>query len=280
MNSPHSASYRPPSTAAAPRFRTPDQRRRLSRAFRTGALAYDAARPGYPEQVYDLLHRHLAPLPSPQIVDVGAGTGKLTCGLEQRGNRVVAVEPSADMARVLSTRHGLPAVMGRAEALPLAASALDAAAFAQTWHWVDPQLAGAELDRVLRPRGVVLLVWNTLDVAGPWVLRLSRIMHSGDVLAEGFFPRTATPWEVADTWRGRWADPLAAQDLFALAATRSYWLRSGPKDRARLRGNLEWYLYEHSGLNPEDEVALPYRTDAFVLTRRHQPDARRTARLN
>ena len=285
------------SRQAQPRFRSSAQRARSAGAFVGSPRAYDDARPGYPGEVLDLLSGRQV------VLDVGAGTGKLAAPLASRGHRVVGLDPSAEMAGFLRGSAGIPAVRARAEALPLADASVDAAACAQTWHWLQhppprpaagpaggarrggagEAAAGAErgpwpghpaacreLDRVVRPGGVVVLAWNTIDVADPWVLRLARIMHSGDVLAEGFVPKTAGPWRVAETLRLRWAQEKTFADLVELTRTRSYWLRSGEEIRSRVESNLEWYFFEHTGLSEDEAVALPYRTDAFVLRRAAQ----------
>lgn len=262
----HYPAYRPPSRREQPKFRSAEHRGRSGAAFRRGASTYHDVRPGYPDTAIELLTTRLSS--GARVADIGAGTGILTRQLVAADLDTWAIEPSRDMARTLRSHLNVPLVRARAEATGLGASIIDAACLAQTWHWVDTQRACVELDRLVAPGGAVLLVWNTLDVADPWVLRLARIMHSGDVLAEGFRPAVADPWEIAEEWRGRWADELHARDVFTLTATRSYWLRANEKTRRRVRGNLEWYLYEHSGLRPESPVALPYRTDAFLLFRR------------
>ncbi|WPF67140.1 MULTISPECIES: class I SAM-dependent methyltransferase [unclassified Corynebacterium] len=247
-----------PSRAEQPHFRTPQQRRAAARAFETGARAYHDARPGYPEEIIALLRG------AHTVVDIGAGTGKLTAALA-RYHEVFALDPSAEMIHLAA--HHAPAWRATAEHTGLADNSVDAAACAQTWHWVDTEQACAELDRIIRPGGHVLLAWNTLDVSDPWVLRLSRIMHAGDVLRPGFLPPVASPWIIAEELRTTWVDPLTPPEIIALARTRSYWLRSPAHIRRRVEANLEWYLYEHSGYGPGDTVSLPYRCDAFVLSR-------------
>ncbi|AKK11045.1 class I SAM-dependent methyltransferase [Corynebacterium uterequi] len=253
--------YRPPSAKHAPTFHDAAHRWHSAQAFAAGADVYDSVRPGYPKEVGDLVAGFR------RVVDIGAGTGKLTTALRDRGHDVVAVDPSPDMTRVLSHVHGIPAWRATAEATALAAGSVDAATIAQTWHWVDVPAASRELHRVVRAGGRVVLVWNTLDVSHPWVLRLARIMHSGDIHAEGFVPDIAGPWAMVDERRLRWAQHLRAEDLFLLAQTRSYWLRSREAIRQRVSDNLAWYLYERLRFHPDQLLALPYRTDAFVLER-------------
>lgn len=230
-------------------------------AFARGASRYHDVRPGYPHEVARLCGR------ARLVAEVGAGTGKFTESLLNCGYRVVASDPSPDMTRVLSSWAPVPILRATAEAAALADASVDAVACAQTWHWVTVPAACTEFDRIVAPGGRVVLAWNTLDVADPWVLRLARIMHSGDILREGFSPEVARPWHIAQEVRLRWTQTMQARDLFALAATRSFWLRASPAARNRLKENLSWYLFEHTALGPDDPVVLPYRTDAFALER-------------
>ena len=220
-------------------------------------------RPGYQREVAELVTA------AQTVLDVGAGTGKLTRDLLLPGRDVLAADPSADMVRTLSGMFDVPVWRATAEATALAEDSVDAVVCAQTWHWVDVAAASAEFDRIVRPGGQVVLVWNTIDVSDPWVLRLARIMHSGDIQKEGFLPDVGAPWEVAEELRLRWTDPLTPAQVYRLAQTRSYWLRSGEKIRRRVRENLRWYLFEHTGLREDCVIDLPYRTDAFVLRRAH-----------
>lgn len=261
---PHPAvSYRPASQKTAPGFRDDAHRRSRAAAFSDGADVYEDVRPGYPREVVELLAT------AKTVVDVGAGTGKLTRDLTAPGRDVLATDPSADMVRTLSGMFDVPVWRATAEATALAEDSVDAVVCAQTWHWVDVAAASAEFDRIVRPGGQVVLVWNTIDVSDPWVLRLARIMHSGDIQKEGFLPDVGAPWEVAEELRLRWTDPLTPAQVYRLTQTRSYWLRSGEKIRRRVRENLRWYLFEHTGLREDSVIDLPYRTDAFVLRRAH-----------
>lgn len=250
-----------PSGKDAPGFPTSDARRATASAYAQGAQAYHDVRPSYPDEVAQLVAG------AASVLDIGAGTGKLTEALAP-GRRVTAVDPSPDMARVLRARLPRVAVVrATAEELPLADASFDAVTCAQTWHWVDANAASAEAGRVTVPGGKLLLAWNTLDVTHPWVLRYSRISHSGDVHREGFTPAVADPWRLEGELRTKWFQPVTTDDLFALAATRSYWLRASEQTRAKVEANLRWYLYERLELAPGQILPLPYRTDAFLFTR-------------
>ncbi|MBV9161897.1 MAG: class I SAM-dependent methyltransferase [Pseudonocardiales bacterium] len=153
-----------------------DQQRALSYGAR--AELYDRVRPSYPPQVLSCL---LAALPAPpglsRVADVGAGTGKLTAVLAQAGFDVDAVEPDPRMRAVLTAR--LPAVRvhaGRGEELPLDDGSVDAVVYGNSWHWVDDAAGAAEAARVLRPGGVLAMLWNYEKDGVPWVMILERLI--------------------------------------------------------------------------------------------------------
>jgi len=114
-----------------------------------------------------------------RVLDLGAGTGKLTRTLVALGHDVVAVEPSAPMLAQL--RRALPhveALEGGAEAIPVADARADAVLAGQAFHWFDPTRALPEIQRVLCPAGVLGVVWNVLDEAQLFVRRLNDLLPS------------------------------------------------------------------------------------------------------
>ena len=148
-------------------------------SFGAAASAYDRARPPYPDEVVDWL---LDDVDGP-VVDIGAGTGKLTAALAARRDGVVAVEPDAAMREVLKAGiPGIDARAGSAEELPLSDGTVRLVTMAQAWHWVDVPQASAEVGRVLGRPGRLGLVWNYRSSADEWVVRLSaapsRVTHS------------------------------------------------------------------------------------------------------
>lgn len=257
--------FRPRSQRDAPRFKNEEHRLLSAGAFVEEATAYDRIRPGYLPAVRELLQR---PLDGSSIHDLGCGTGKLLSLFEDLDAHLSASDPSADMLRVCRALHpAVPLWRGVAERLPLTDGCLDVLTCAQTWHWVDAGQACQEANRVLRPSGQLLLAWNTIDVSEPWVLRLARIMHSGDIQREGFLPELGEPFRLVRTLRTRWVAEVSPADIHALTHTRSYWLRSSEKIRQRVTDNLNWYLFEHLGWAEDSRIPLPYRLDAFVAER-------------
>ena len=195
-----------PSRKSGPAFRDRAHRTQAAAAFVRDAHRYDVARPTYPATVAELLAG------CGEVCDAGAGTGKLTQMLHDVARATYAFDPSDDMVRVLRAQlPDVPVWRATAEATGLRGGAVDALACAQTWHWVDAEAASREADRVVRDGGALLLCWNTLAVRHPWVLRLSRIMHSGDVQREGFYPTVAAPWRLETELREEWVQMIAVE---------------------------------------------------------------------
>jgi SAM-dependent methyltransferase len=146
--------------------------------FTKGTDAYERARPSYPAAAVDCVVRALGIGASSVVVDLAAGTGKLTRLLVPTGARVIAVEPVAAMRAKLSAL--VPEVEvrdGTAEHLPCADASADAVTVAQAFHWFRAEEALAELRRVLRPGGGFALLWNSRDASVPWVARLNEVIR-------------------------------------------------------------------------------------------------------
>ena len=147
-------------------------------AFAEVAGAYERGRPGYPDEAV----QWLVGLDPRDVVDLGAGTGKLTRALVGLGHRVTAVEPLDEMrAELEAALPDVHAVAGRAESMPLPDSSADVVTSAQAFHWFDHDDALPEIGRVLRPRGRIALVWNSRDDRDPWMARLSEIIGNESI---------------------------------------------------------------------------------------------------
>jgi SAM-dependent methyltransferase len=208
------------------------------------AADYAEHRPGYPAAAVDWA---LERAPGPDVLDLGAGTGKLTTALlERRGLRVVAVEPDPDMLAQLRQRHPhVDAREGAAEAIPLPDASVDAVVAGQAVHWFDLDVALPEIARVLRPGGVFAGLWNGDDVGVEWVAGYQAAAgyrrRVPDVGGERNLPLPAAfgpleqasfPYPVTTTVDG----------LIATLSTHSWALISEPAERdaamARVRGYL------------------------------------------
>lgn len=234
-----------------------ERRREFGNSFQQGGAHYDRVRPGYPDDAVDWL----LPPGARDVADLGAGTGKYTAALLARGLRVTAVDPSADMLAQLETNYPAARILlGTAEHTGIADTAVDLVTVAQAWHWVDQAAASAEAARILRPGGTLGLIWNQLDVSIPWVHRLSRIMHAGDVYRPDFRPFIGPEFIRHEGHETHWADPLTPADVLELVKSRSYYLRAGEQTRAKVLANLDWYLHEHLGHAREEVIHLPYLT--------------------
>lgn len=239
-------------------------------SFGTVAGTYARARPGYPDDAVDWLVEGLSD--GADVADVGAGTGAFTRSLVARGCRVVAVEPSEGMRTRLSA--DLPDVTvldGAAERLPLPDACVDAAFFAQAWHWVDAERALPELARVIRPGGRLALVWNARDEREPWVAELGALLrrHGSAMTAVG--PRglesARTDFGSLESFETTWAQPMTAPRLVDLVMSRSYAIAASEPERAQLGDEVEELTRQHPALAGQAEFELPYVTRCWRVTR-------------
>jgi SAM-dependent methyltransferase len=233
-----------------------------SLSFGSAAAAYERGRPSYPPEAIDWL----LPAGARQVLDLGAGTGKLTTRLVERGLDVVAVDPIPDMLEVL--RSSLPetrALLGTAEEIPLEDNSVDAVLVAQAWHWVDPERAVPEIARVLRPGGRLGLVWNTRDERLGWVRELGRIIGSdGD--QRSFGVTLPAPFSEPQSHQIEWTNYLTPQALIDLVASRSYCITSPAEVRTRTLDQVRELLTTHPALANSTGLAMPYVTVCIRAT--------------
>lgn len=240
-----------------------DDRSARASSFESGAAVYRATRPSYPDEAV----RWSVPASARDVLDLAAGTGKLTERLVALGYHVVAVEPSDAMRAELTTL--LPSVeshAGTAEAMDLPDSSVDAVTIAQAWHWVDEPAASAEIARVLRPGGQVAAIWNIRDTTVDWVGRWTEIVHRGDTLGPGlkyWDPVFGSSFTDVERATFHWTQPLRPGDLRLLANSRSHLLLLPDDERDALLDEVDDLVATHPDLRGRDVIDVPYRTECY-----------------
>jgi ubiquinone/menaquinone biosynthesis C-methylase UbiE len=246
--------------------------------FQRAADAYRRGRPDYPDEAIAFLVDRLGLGPGLRVLDMAAGTGKLTRLLVPSGAAIVAVEPVEAMRSTLAADvPDVEVLAGRAEAIPLADASLDAAVVAQAFHWFHAKEALAEFHRVLREGTMLALIWNVRD---------EERSAFWSALSEEIDPlRGETPSHRSMAWRRA----FERAELFTPLQSRSFeyehtTTREGAVDRVlstsfiaamsdderdRIRERVLHLLDEDPRIGPRAErFGLPYRTDVQWCTRR------------
>jgi SAM-dependent methyltransferase len=238
--------------------------------FARCADVYERVRPEYPAEAVDWAVRRLGLGPGSVVVDLAAGTGKLTRALVARGLTVLAVDPSPEMlARLRAVLPLVDAREGTAEAIPLTDGSVDAVAVAQAFHWFEPQAALREIHRVLRPVGGLALLWNSRELDDPvqaaWgeivretkgpVLERETLDERVEIARSGLFG----PLEEHEH---RWAQHLATDEFVELVGSRSYVARLDDPERERILARVR-ALAERLG----EPIPFRYVTSVQVAKR-------------
>ncbi|MEU0960688.1 class I SAM-dependent methyltransferase [Micromonospora aurantiaca] len=255
-----------------------DARRRHSSSFGAAATAYAEHRPDY---AHAALRWALEPAPGVRVLDLGAGTGKLTATLAEVSDDVTAVEP--DPAMLAELRRTLPdvrALAGSAEAIPLPDSSVDSVVAGNAMHWFDMAVAGPEIARVLAPGGVLAGLWNVVDDRVDWVAGLAAVSGSAAI-----GPRdTPASWRAATagmhlpkTGEARFGSPEQAEfphgqrrtadSLVATLATRAGMLVMPERERTEALDRIRAYLASRPE-TADGEFTLPMLTCVLRVRRR------------
>jgi ubiquinone/menaquinone biosynthesis C-methylase UbiE len=240
---------------------------RAAEAFGAAAEVYDRARPEYPDEAVDWLARTLDLRAGRTVLDLAAGTGKLTRALARTRARVVAVEPAEGMLDLLrATAPGVEAFAGTAEEIPLGDGSVDAVTVAQAFHWFADERALAEIHRVLGVGGRLALLWNRRDLDAPAHAELDRMFkpYEGD-----------TPRHRHGTWRAvmdatERFSPVASVEFpfeqrvdlggyVERAASTSFIAALPGAERARLLAEVEAV-----GRRIGEPIVLPYIAELFA----------------
>jgi SAM-dependent methyltransferase len=234
-----------------------------ARSFGMVAREYDRGRPGYPAPAIEWL---LGPEPL-DVVDLGAGTGKLTEALIDAGHRVVAVEPLAEMRELLlAARPDVSVVDATAEDTTLPDSSADAVVAGAAFHWFDTPRVFPEIARILRPPGVLGLFGNRFDAeAQPWVERLAGVVSSrrGSGRPRWPEPEQMLEWFVeVDEASFSHEQSVSPSTLMDLAQSYSRVALLAESDRQELLARVAHFWQTDPDLRDRDLVMLPWRTTA------------------
>ena len=243
------------------------------RSFGPVAEAYDRARPSYPEEAV----AWLTGAGSSVILELGAGTGKLTEVLHAHGKRgrgaahdILATDPLLEMLTRLTRRVPVKHVVASAEHIPLRSRSVDLVVCGQSFHWFDHDRALPEIARVLRPGGVLALVWNTYDEGIPWVRRLKKLISpetgSQD---EAAMPLMETPYfGFVEKKQFRFWQTHTAATLADLARSVSHVATMSDTERASVLAKVD-ALYAGYGRG-HDGMQLAWVTRCYRAVVRHQ----------
>ena len=240
----------------------------LAEAFAGSADSYDRARPGYDDEPLDWAFRELRLDDGSVVLDLAAGTGKLSEALAPRAGRLIAVEPLPEMRRLLAARAPEATLLdGTAEQIPIGDGSVDAVFVGEAFHWFDGERALSELARVLRPGGPIALVWNVRDESVAWIRGLTHLIepYRGDTpshrslrwraafdASDAFPPPELTSFPyVHDTTR---------EGIVARVSSISFIATLAPDEREQVAAAVR-------RLVPADQVAFAYRTDVWISRR-------------
>jgi SAM-dependent methyltransferase len=246
-----------------------DLRARRANSFGAHASAYAEHRPDYPIAAVRWTLEPLGEGPH-DVLDLGAGTGKLTGGLVAEGHHVTAVEPDESMLSELVRHHGsVRALPGSAERIPVPDGTVDVVVVGQAFHWFDPVRALPEIGRVLRPGGVLAALWNDYDNSVPWVADFVQAAHSTVSTQDELAYDPLTEHEL-------FTDPAHAtfkhvhrrtsESLVAMVNTHSHALVIPDGERAELNARMRAFLKSRPE-TADGEFDLPLTTYVKRLRR-------------
>lgn len=246
-----------------------------SGGFGSAADAYERGRPGYPADAVSEVVSQLGLGPGRTVLDLAAGTGKMTRALVPAGGRVIALEPVPEMrAKLGATAPGAAVVDGTAEALPFANGSIDGVVVAQAFHWFDTVRALSEIHRVLRPGGRLVLAYNLRDETVPWVRRMGELIEAttgGEAPSQhhGWRERVERcglfePLEDQTFQHAHRQTPDGVVDrVISISTVASL----EPAAREALIADLRALLVSDPATKGRDEVDLPYTTRLSVARR-------------
>jgi SAM-dependent methyltransferase len=244
-------------------------------AFSGAASVYEQTRPGYPPEAIAWLVQQLELGPGRRVLDLAAGTGKLTRELLGHGAGVIAVEPVEGMRHALAGAvPGAEVVAGVAQAIPLGTATMDGVTVAQALHWFANEAAVAEMHRVLRPGSHLAVVWNRRNLSDPLQAALDRIMAPwrGDAPSgtsgewQGALERvggSGTPRFIpVARLRAPWRQPLDVDGVAGRVASVSFIAGMDSTERERLLEHVRAEARRYPA-----PIELPYFAELFCYQR-------------
>ena len=257
-----------PASRTVPRIDTMARSSEHALSFGRAVGDYDRGRPSYPAEAVEWILEHIDPAhPAPtRVVDLGAGTGKFTAALVDRGLTVVAVEPDALMReRLTQNLPTVSALEGSGEKLPLDDASVALITVAQAWHWVDVAATSLEVARVLEQGGALALVWNIRDSEVDWVARLGEVIGASEAEKYGSqAPPVDPPLERQAYREFRWVAEMSREQLFAMVTSRSYVITMAEAERDVMLTRLGKLLDEHPDLAGRTSYPVPYVTRVTI----------------
>lgn len=242
-----------------------------AKGFSAGADAYERGRPAYSTEAIAKLVDELRIGAGTRVLDLAAGTGKLTRQLVDTGAELIAVEPIAEMrAKLVEALPGIEAIEGTAEAIPLPDHSVDAVVVGQAFHWFDGDRAVREIHRVLRLGGGLGLIWQARDVVRLWIERLEDIIDRADDGHPRF--RTGAWREAFD--RVELFEPIAEatfatvqrgspETIVDRVGSISYVAAMHPDRRGAVLDEVRDLLVTHPDTAGRDVIELPYRAHVY-----------------
>ena len=234
---------------------------RSARSFGAAASVYHQSRPGYPVDAVAWLVGDAV-----RVLDLGAGTGKLTEALVALDREVIAVDPVEEMLEELEVAvPGVTRILGTAEDIPIEDDAVDAVVAGQAWHWFQPERAVPEIARVLKPGGVLGLVWNSRDTSVDWLRQAGEIMHERHDASATFesYVQIGPPFGEIEEHTVEWSERMSRTRFLDLVRSRSTFITAGEAEQAATIAALETLLATHPDVAGADELAVPYLTRCF-----------------
>lgn len=241
--------------------------------YEIAASTYVAGRPSYPDEALDWLKNVLGVGPGMCTLEVGAGTGKFLPLLAACGGQILALEPVDGMrARLSQDFPDVKSIAGSADAIPLGDASVDVVVCAQAFHWFATSAALAEMRRVLKPGGMLGLIWNGRDESVPWVAALSAITDKW----QGDTPRYKS---------GEWRNAFPTHGLTAVDSRFAHHGHSGrpsdvilgrtmsvsfiaalpPEQRSRVEREVKELIETAPELAGKEAVTFPYETAMYAF---------------